>query len=126
MAADWLHKFDTFLPEMLADGVRVLVYAGEEDLICNWLGNRRWVDTLPWAQQADWLDAPELQWTPVAASKPAGAVTAVGPLTFIKVYEAGHMVPMDQPVAALDMITRFTRAIPYADQTPKASQAAAA
>lgn len=38
------------LPEMLADGIRVLVYAGDQDLICNWLGNRRWVDQLDWAQ----------------------------------------------------------------------------
>lgn len=28
---------------MLADGIRILIYAGERDLICNWLGNQRYV-----------------------------------------------------------------------------------
>jgi hypothetical protein len=28
------------------------------------------------------------------------------------VHDAGHMVPMDQPRASLEMITRFTRGIP--------------
>ncbi len=26
---------------------------------------------------------------------------------FLRIYEAGHMVPMDQPVAALNMIDRL-------------------
>lgn len=28
---------------MLEDGIRVMVYAGDLDLICNWVGNERWV-----------------------------------------------------------------------------------
>lgn len=39
-AGDWMKSYDIHLPEMLADGVRVMVYAGDQDLICNWLGNR--------------------------------------------------------------------------------------
>lgn len=30
-----------------------------------------------------------------------------GPLTFLKVHDAGHMVPMDQPKAALEMLHRW-------------------
>ena len=30
-----------------------------------------------------------------------------GNLHFLRVYEAGHMVPMDQPENALEMIKRF-------------------
>jgi hypothetical protein len=25
---DWLHRFDNLLPDMMADGVRVMIYAG--------------------------------------------------------------------------------------------------
>ncbi|KAE9600584.1 putative carboxypeptidase C [Lupinus albus] len=32
-----------------------------------------------------------------------------GPLTFLKVNEAGHMVPMDQPKAALQMLRSWTQ-----------------
>ncbi len=37
-----------------------------------------------------------------------GTIKGAGPLSFVKVYESGHMVPMDSPAAALDMITSFT------------------
>jgi hypothetical protein len=33
----------------------------------------------------------------------------------VRVFDAGHMVPMDQPVAALDMLDRFIQQISYAD-----------
>ena len=35
MMSDWPHRFDTNLGEMMAAGVRVLIYAGTEDFICN-------------------------------------------------------------------------------------------
>jgi carboxypeptidase C (cathepsin A) len=38
----------------MQDGIRVMIYAGDLDLICNWLGNRRWVDSLQWDGSADW------------------------------------------------------------------------
>lgn len=105
MMGDWGHSFDNVLPEMLDDGIRVMIYAGEKDIICNWLGNRRWVDVLPWSGSDDWADAEEQEWT--VGDEVAGYVTEVGPLSFVKVLEAGHMVPMDQPKNSLDMITAF-------------------
>jgi carboxypeptidase C (cathepsin A) len=36
-----------------------------------------------------------------------GQFKEVDMLTFLRVYNAGHMVPMDQPEAALDMLDRF-------------------
>jgi serine carboxypeptidase-like clade 4 len=41
MHGDWLKDFVHVFPEMMKDGIRVMVYAGENDLICNWLGNYR-------------------------------------------------------------------------------------
>lgn len=37
----------------------------------------------------------------------AGLLTSHGPLSFLKVHNAGHMVPMDQPEAALQMLTSW-------------------
>jgi carboxypeptidase C (cathepsin A) len=34
-------------------------------------------------------------------------------MTFLQVYEAGHMVPMDQPEAALSMLNTFLRNEPF-------------
>jgi hypothetical protein len=66
------------------------VHVGDLDLICNWLGNRRWVDSLDWAGSEDWDIAADVEWD--VRGQPAGAVKAVGPLSFVRVYKAGHMV----------------------------------
>lgn len=38
MITDWMRNFEVDIPALLEDGIKVLVYAGEYDLICNWLG----------------------------------------------------------------------------------------
>ncbi|XLR58508.1 hypothetical protein HN51_012881 [Arachis hypogaea] len=38
MLQDWMRNIEVGIPALLEDGIQVLVYAGEEDLICNWLG----------------------------------------------------------------------------------------
>lgn len=40
--------------------------------------------------------------------KEAGILKSYGPLSFLKVHDAGHMVPMDQPKVALEMLKRWT------------------
>lgn len=38
MVTDWMRNLEVGIPAMLEDGIKLLVYAGEYDLICNWLG----------------------------------------------------------------------------------------
>jgi serine carboxypeptidase-like clade 4 len=38
MLVDWMRNLEVGIPTLLEDGVNLLVYAGEYDLICNWLG----------------------------------------------------------------------------------------
>lgn len=119
MMGDWMKQYDNLLPEMLADGVRVMIYAGDQDFICNWLGNRRWVDALEWHGADDWAAEEDFEWS--VHGKPAGMVRESGGLTFVQVYQAGHMVPMDQPENGLDMITRFTRSKSFRPPTATAA-----
>lgn len=35
---DWMKNLEVGIPGLLEDGIKLLVYAGEYDLICNWLG----------------------------------------------------------------------------------------
>lgn len=38
MLVDWMRNLEVGIPGLLEDGINMLVYAGEYDLICNWLG----------------------------------------------------------------------------------------
>ena len=38
MVMDWMRNLEVGIPALLEDGIKVLIYAGEYDLICNWLG----------------------------------------------------------------------------------------
>lgn len=47
------------------------------------------------------------------AARTAHAASGEGSLTFLQVYEAGHMVPMDQPAAALALLNGFLNNKPF-------------
>ncbi|WOG87999.1 hypothetical protein DCAR_0207232 [Daucus carota subsp. sativus] len=107
MLVDWMRNLEVGIPALLEDGIQMLVYAGEYDLICNWLGNSRWVQAMEWSGQKEFVASSEVPFE-VDGSK-AGLLRSHGPLSFLKVHDAGHMVPMDQPKAALEMLRRWTR-----------------
>ncbi|NP_001313085.1 serine carboxypeptidase-like precursor [Nicotiana tabacum] len=106
MEADWMKNLEVGIPQLLEDGINLLIYAGEYDLICNWLGNSNWVHAVEWSGQKDFGAAPSVSFTVDGEEK--GIQKSYGPLTFLKVHDAGHMVPMDQPKAALEMLQRWT------------------
>ena len=60
---------------------------------------------MEWSGQKNYSAAPTVPFT-VDGSE-AGLQKKYGPLIFLKVHNAGHLVPMDQPEAALDMIQRW-------------------
>ncbi|TKY72654.1 Serine carboxypeptidase 49 [Spatholobus suberectus] len=102
MTQDWMRNLEVGIPALLEDGIKLLVYAGEEDLICNWLGNYRWVHAMEWSGQKAFGTSPTVKF--VVDGAEAGSLNSYGPLSFLKVHGAGHMVPMDQPKAALQML----------------------
>ncbi|PKU80225.1 serine carboxypeptidase-like [Dendrobium catenatum] len=105
MLTDWMRDLEVGIPALLEDGIKLLVYAGEYDLICNWLGNSRWVHAMEWSGQQAFVSSSEKPFS-VNGNK-AGELKSHGPLTFLKVHDAGHMVPMDQPLASLEMLRRW-------------------
>ncbi|CAD7955962.1 unnamed protein product [Amoebophrya sp. A25] len=112
--ADYMRNFHLKIPEMMADGIRVLVYAGDVDYICNWLGNKAWTLALPWSGKDAFNAAADADY--ILSDSEGGENKAVGRLrhhetfSFLQIYAAGHMVPMDQPAVALKMLNEFTSA----------------
>eukprot|EP01036_Dinobryon_divergens_P023809 gene23809-32198_t len=115
-SSDWMKNYQQVIPAMIEDGVRVLIYAGDVDFICNWIGNKAWTQELTWTGKKAFNAEDDHEWSYTSADKSvwgglartARARTGGGSLTFLQVFEAGHMVPMDQPAAALEMLKAFT------------------
>jgi len=107
---DFMKNYHLKIPPMLAAGIDVLIYAGDQDFICNWLGNEKWVLALEWPHKKEFNAAQKVPF--VVSGKEVGAMDGkeVGELRsfsnfhFLRMYQAGHMVPLDQPEAALGML----------------------
>lgn len=91
----------------------MLFFNGINDLICNHVGNERFLDALPWSRASEYMQQPRHVWdAPVNPAlknnynggRPDGFVKTFENLTYLKVLEAGHMVPMDQPAVSLAMM----------------------
>ncbi|TXG49454.1 hypothetical protein EZV62_025329 [Acer yangbiense] len=119
MLVDWMRNLEVGIPTLLEDGLKLLVYAGEYDLICNWLGNSRWVHAMEWSEQKEFVASPEVSFA--VNGSDAGKLKSHGPLSFLKVHNAGHMVPMDQPKAALEMLRRWMQGS-LAEEVPADSE----
>lgn len=113
--SDWMRNYQQVLVPMLEDNINVLIYAGDVDFICNWIGNKAWTLELPWTGKKNFNAANDLNWNYTKAGsnvvggrvRSAKAIKGTGSLTFLQVYEAGHMVPLDQPEAALSLLNTF-------------------
>ncbi|KAL8280321.1 hypothetical protein RQP46_007238 [Phenoliferia psychrophenolica] len=90
-----------FLPSLLTK-VPILLFAGENDLVCAGVGIERMIEKLEWNGAVGFGNASVLDWT--VDWVPAGQWTTARGLTYVNVYNASHMVPMDVPAASHDML----------------------
>ncbi|KAF3903906.1 hypothetical protein ABW20_dc0110645 [Dactylellina cionopaga] len=86
--------------------IPVLIYAGDADYICNWIGNLAWTDKLEWTGKADY-NAAQMKPFLLSNGTEAGQSKTAKGLTFLKVYGAGHAVPGDKPEAALQFLNKW-------------------
>jgi len=95
--------------ELLDAGLRVMLYAGDADLLCNVYAIEATANKLDWFGSAGFNVAKERPYSTSSGLEGAGTVRSFSRLTFVKLYNAGHMAPGDQPEVALDMIAKFLR-----------------
>lgn len=107
LSGDEAKPFQQFIAELLNRDIPVLIYAGDKDYICNWLGNHAWTNKLEWNDHTAYERAPLKGWRHSETFEEIGQVKNYGPLTFVRVYDAGHMVPYDQPEASIDMVNQW-------------------
>ncbi|GMI30006.1 hypothetical protein TrRE_jg77 [Triparma retinervis] len=109
---DWMKEYDKALPAMLDEGINILIYAGDADFICNWMGNLAWVEDMEWAGKEAFNKAKEENFVlddgkAYGAGKSAKVGKGGGTLTFLRIFGASHMAPRDQPEATREMLNRF-------------------
>lgn len=106
-AGDWMKPYQKNVIDLLEKDLPVLIYAGDKDFICNWLGNQAWTNKLEWSGSQGFSKAPVRSWK--VDGKEAGEVKNYKHFTFLRVFGGGHMVPYDQPENALDMVNRWIK-----------------
>jgi carboxypeptidase C (cathepsin A) len=87
---DETHESSAYVGALLERGVRVLVYVGTYDWICNWVGNERWTLTLEWSGKEEFARQELTEWS--IDGKVAGRSRSAGGFAFATVNAAGHMV----------------------------------
>lgn len=87
--------------------ITLLFFNGVHDLICNHAGNENALEHLPWKHRTDYIQAMRYGWKAPSTGKLGGYAKEYQNLIFLKVLDAGHMVPMDVPEVALDMMVTF-------------------
>uniref|UniRef100_A0A8C1T7T7 Carboxypeptidase n=1 Tax=Cyprinus carpio TaxID=7962 RepID=A0A8C1T7T7_CYPCA len=89
---------------------RVLVYNGDVDMACNFLGDEWFVESLQQevqVQRRPWI------YFNGETQQIGGFVKEFTNIAFLTVKGSGHMVPTDKPIAAFTMFSRFITKQPY-------------
>jgi carboxypeptidase D len=76
---------------VVKSGINVLVWAGDADWICNWLGNYEVANAVDFSGHAEFSAKDLAPYTVNGAEK--GQFKTVNNFSFLKVYGAGHEVP---------------------------------
>lgn len=98
--------------KLIRDGMKVVVYEGQLDMICGVPGAESWINKLDWDYLPQFLNSSR---KPLyVPSKQAGKETAAFLKAFrnVELYyilNAGHMVPIDAPEMALEMLRNILK-----------------
>ncbi|KAF8563207.1 hypothetical protein P879_06167 [Paragonimus westermani] len=87
-----------------------MLFAGDVDLACNYLGLLWFVDNLELqvtSEMKHWLFEDTDETKQIGGVYKIMTKTGNAPLWYVTVRGSGHMVPENKPVAAYHMITQF-------------------
>ncbi|CAG7848349.1 Pheromone-processing carboxypeptidase KEX1; AltName: Full=Carboxypeptidase D; Flags: Precursor [Serendipita indica DSM 11827] len=94
----------TLLPGLL-EKISVMLFAGDQDVICNYVGQEKLLERLRWGGAVGMGNAESLPWTVNGTA--AGTWQTARNMTYVKIFKGSHMVGWDLPHVVHDMILRF-------------------
>lgn len=89
---------------LLNSTVRVALYYGDADYICNWFGGEAVSNQLQFRNTKEFAKTGYVPF--VVEGAEYGSVREYGNFSFLRIYEAGHEVPYYQPLASLEYFRR--------------------
>ncbi|PAV90047.1 hypothetical protein WR25_07667 [Diploscapter pachys] len=92
--------------ELLSKNYAVVVYNGNEDLICNTIGTLRWMNRLQWPSYGTFNKTERVHFKTTSFPL-AGYYKKYKNLSMYWILRAGHMFPYDTPEAAFYMLTKI-------------------
>ncbi|KAK3085845.1 hypothetical protein FSP39_009530 [Pinctada imbricata] len=114
VGADYRTLYNTMKPQylkVLAKKKRAMVYNGDVDMACNFLGDEWFTDSL--GLKVKEARKPWHMTLKDKSKQVAGFIKQFENLSFITIKGAGHMVPTDKPPQALHMFTNFIWDTPF-------------
>ncbi len=87
------------LTYLVQSGVDVMLYHGDKDAVCNWLGGKLVTERVQWDGKTRYNAQSMRDLT--AEGKVCGQFKRERNLAFVRIYDAGHFSPYNQPVCAL-------------------------
>lgn len=87
---DILHPTTDYIAALLDRNIRVLIYVGTYNLICNHVGTERWSLKLEWSGQTDFVSQELSDW--YVDGKKAGHMRSAKGFTFATVDGGGHIM----------------------------------
>ncbi|KAJ9184375.1 hypothetical protein P3X46_004106 [Hevea brasiliensis] len=96
--------------ELLAKGIRVIIYNGQLDLICSTKGAEAWLNKLKWDGLKNFLSVdPTPLYCKGDNTTTKGFTSSYKNLSFYWILGAGHFVPVEQPCISLQMVGNVTQ-----------------
>lgn len=94
----------------------MLLFAGDADLMCSWIGIENMLNNLTWRGETGFGDAVEEEWA--VNGTVAGTWRTARNMTWVKVANAGHMVSMDVPKNQVDRSLTSSHPLALFSQVP--------
>ena len=98
--------------KLLRDGMKVVVYEGQLDMICGVLGAESWINKLDWGYLPQFHNSSRKPYyvpSNLAEKETAAFLKAFKNFELYYILNAGHMVPIDAPEMALEMLRNILK-----------------
>jgi len=106
ISQSYLGNYSYLLTQSIIPNLRIILYSGQNDIIVNTVGSYNFIKALDWSGTQGFINSKK-KLLKEADGTVIGNYKNYKALTFSVIYNAGHLVPTDQPSAGKTMLDKF-------------------